>query len=142
MISNISPIWPIRLIQIQLTLLYGVNAIAKTTYEYLSGDLLIEMSKTYRNFLVDFSDGYYHLLDIPIPVFVLAIASALIEYFLAIGFWFKKTRWFALVIGILFHLSLTQVVKIFMLDYVSMFLYLAFIIPFSFGAKDIMVRNN
>ena len=142
LISNISPIWPIRLIQIQLTLLYGVNAIAKTTYEYLSGDLLIEMSKTYRNFRVDFSDGYYHLLDIPVPVFVLAIASTLIEYFLAIGFWFKKTRWFALVIGILFHLSLTQVVKIFMLDYVSMFLYLAFIIPFSFSAKDIMVRNN
>ena len=64
------------------------------------------------------------------PAYLLAIASVLIEYFLALGFWFKKTKWIAVFIGLMFHFTLTFVLTIFMLDYVSVFLYLAFIIPF------------
>jgi len=129
-ISEFSPIWPIRLIQIQLSLLYGVNALSKTTYSYLSGNVLIEMSKNRENFHIDLSDGFLHILDISIPAYLLAIASVLIEYFLALGFWFKKTKWIAVFIGLLFHFTLSYVLSIFMLDYVSVFLYLAFIIPF------------
>lgn len=133
--SKLSPIWPIRLIQIQLSLLYGVNALAKTSYNYLSGNKLVEMSNTYNNFHVDLSDGYLHILDIAIPVYLLAISSVCIEYFLAFGFWFKKTKWIAVGLGIMFHFCLTHVVSIFMLDYVSIFLYLTFIIPFKLDHK-------
>lgn len=129
-ISDYSPIWPIRLIQIQLSLLYGVNALAKTTYSYLSGDVLIEMSKNLKNYHIDVSDGFLHVLDISIPAYLLAITSVFVEYFLAFGFWFKKAKWIAFFIGLIFHFSLTFVLTIFMLDYVSVFLYLAFIIPF------------
>lgn len=129
-ISEHSPIWPIYLIQIQLSLLYGINALAKTTYGYLSGNVLIEMSKNLENFHIDLSDGSLHILDVPIPAFLLAFSSVLIEYFLAIGFWFKKTKWIAVIIGVMFHYILSHVLTIFMLDYVSVFLYLAFMIPF------------
>lgn len=127
--SEMSPIWPIRLIQIQLSLLYGANALAKTSYDYLSGNTLIEMSKTFGNFHVDLSDGFLYILDIPIPAYLLAISSVCVEYFLSIGFWFKKTKWIAISVGLLFHFCLTFVLTIYMLDYVSIFLYLAFIIP-------------
>lgn len=133
--SQLSPIWPLRLIQIQLSLLYGANALAKTSYSYLSGNKLIEMSKSYSNFHVDLSDGYLHILDIAVPVYLLAISSVCIEYFLAIGFWFKKTKWIAVSLGLIFHFCLTYVISIFMLDYVSVFLYLAFIIPFKLKNK-------
>lgn len=133
--SQLSPIWPIRLIQIQLSLLYGVNALAKTSYNYLSGNKLIEMSKTYDNFHVDLSDGFLHILDIALPAYLLALSSVCIEYFLAIGFWFKKTKWIAVGIGLVFHFCLTYAVSIFMLDYVSVFLYLTFIIPFRLEHK-------
>lgn len=43
-VSNAGPIWPIRLIQIQLSVLYGINAIAKTTPEYLNGTILEGLS--------------------------------------------------------------------------------------------------
>lgn len=133
--SELSPMWPIRLIQIQLSLLYGINALAKTSYSYLSGNALIEMSSTYSNFHVDLSDGFFHILDVAIPAYLLAISSVFIEYFLAIGFWFKKTKWLAISLGLIFHFCLTFVVSIFMLDFVSVFLYLTFIIPFRLDNK-------
>ncbi|WP_179346129.1 HTTM domain-containing protein [Winogradskyella ursingii] len=132
----LSPMWPMRLIQIQLSLIYGINAIAKSTPYYLSGDALIDMSTAYKNFHVDFSSGFYDLGFVEVPIVVLAISSVLIEYFLAIGFWFKKTRWIALIVGVGFHIYLTTIMSIFMLDYVSIFLYLAFIIPFQFKPKN------
>ncbi|MFD2726666.1 HTTM domain-containing protein [Hyunsoonleella rubra] len=128
--SEISPMWPIRLIQIQLTLVYGINALAKTNFEYLSGEALVYMSMGYPNFHIDLSDGYLHLNSIKIPAYLMAVSSVLTEYFLAVGFWFKRTKWIAVVVGVLFHFSLTFILTIFMLDYVSIFLYLSFIIPF------------
>lgn len=124
------PIWPIRLIQIQLSLVYGVNALIKTTPHYLSGEALIGMSASMPNFLFDLSSGYLQLGLLTLPAWVLACATVLAEYFLAIGFWSTRWRMAAAVVGILFHLTLRFVVKIHMLDWVSMFLYLAFLLPF------------
>lgn len=123
------PIWPVRLVQIQLSLVYLVNAIAKSTPQYLSGDALINMSRMRPNFLVDLSDGYMHVGPIAIPVAAAAIASVLVEYALAIGFWVPRLRWPTAVLGLAFHFGLQQIVSIFMLDYACMFLYLAFLLP-------------
>ena len=38
------PIWPIRLVQLQLSVLYAVNALAKLTPEYMSGEVLTGIS--------------------------------------------------------------------------------------------------
>ena len=135
-LKNLSPIWPIRLIQVQLSLVYGINALAKTTPYYLSGEALINMSTTYENFHVDFSSGFYNIGFVEIPIALLAISSVLVEAFLAVGFWFKKTKWIAVTLGLSFHLYLTTIMTIFMLDYVCLFLYLAFIISFEYKPKN------
>ena len=123
------PSWPIRLMQLELTVLYGVNAIAKSSPLYLSGDALLDMSATLSNFLVDMSSGYVTLGIISIPVVVAAVGSTLAEYTLAIGFWFRPWRWWVAAIGVGFHLVLYFVVDIHMLHYASIFLYLAFLLP-------------
>jgi hypothetical protein len=128
--SDSGPIWPIRLIQIQLSVLYGINAIAKTYPEYLSGKVLEGMSMVAPNFLVNLSDGYLHIGTLAIPVFLLAISSALTEYILAIGFWFRRTRIPTAILGLTFHLVLMKIMTIGFLDWAAMFLYLAFLIPF------------
>jgi hypothetical protein len=128
--SGPGPIWPLRLLQIQLSVVYGVNAVAKSTWHYLSGDALVGMSSR-SNFLADFSDGYWHVGGVAVPVMAAAIASALVEYFLAAAFWFPGLRWVAAAVGVTFHLVLMTIVRIFMLDLATMFLYLAFLLPFA-----------
>ena len=135
--ASVGPMWPIRLIQLQLSIVYGVNALMKTTPAYLSGDVLIGMSRMLPNFLVDLSDGYLHVGLLAIPVALAAAASALTEYFLALGFWFRRLRIAAAVVGVLFHVILMRIVRIGMLDWASMFLYLAFLLPFDRPAAQI-----
>lgn len=61
------PIWPIRLIQLQLSALYGVNALAKTTPAYLSGEVFVGMSRMLTNFHLDLADGFQHLGPLVLP---------------------------------------------------------------------------
>jgi len=128
--TDAGPIWPIRLIQIQLSVLYGINAIAKTTPEYLNGTILEGLSIMQPNFLVNLTDGYLHIGQFAIPVFMLAIASALTEYALAVGFWIRRLLIPTACLGVVFHISLTFIVDIGFLDWVTLFLYLAFLFPF------------
>ncbi len=125
----LSPVWPVRLIQIQLSLLYLVNAVAKTTPGYLSGEVLQGLSIMMPNFLIDMSSGYFHLGQFQIPVYIAAISSVLIEYTLAAGFWFRSTRIPTAVLGVVFHVSLMYVVAIGKLDWASLFLYPVFLLP-------------
>ena len=129
-----APIWPIRLIQIELAAVYGWNAIAKATPDFLSGRILIEMSTTLPNFLVDLSDGYLHVGLLSLPVWLCAWATVLVEAALAVGFWFRRTRWATAFLGVGFHVLLMGVVKIGFLDWATMFLYLAFLLPFEAAA--------
>lgn len=124
------PMWPIRLAQLQLALIYGVNAIAKSSPEYFSGETLVGMSQTMGNFLVDLSSGYLEVGPVRMPAQLAAVLSALTEYGLALGFWFRRTRVLAAVAGVGFHMVLKFIVRIHMLDWVSMFLYLLFFLPF------------
>jgi hypothetical protein len=126
------PIWPLRLIQLQVSLVYGVNAVAKSTWHYLSGDALVGLSER-TNFVADFSDGVWHVGGFDVPVMAAAVATTLVEYFLAIAFWFPRLRWIAAIAGVAFHVAATAVVRIYMLDLASIFLYLAFLLPFGAG---------
>jgi hypothetical protein len=124
------PIWPIRLVQIQLSALYAINAWRKTTPEYLSGDVLMALSAARPNFIVDLSDGYMTFGDLGIPVALLAWATVAVEYWLAIGWWIPGCIVPTALIGVAFHLFLKGcVIRIFMLDVAAMCLYLAFLLP-------------
>ncbi len=124
------PIWPMRLIQIQLSLVYGINALAKTTPAYLSGAVLIGLSRMLPNFRGNLSEGFLHLGPIAIPVVLAACVSVAIEYMLAVGFWFQRLRWPTAALGIAFHLVLASVLRIYMLDWTSVAMYPAFLLPF------------
>jgi hypothetical protein len=129
--NDAGPTWPVRLIQIQLSALYLVNAIAKSTPGYLSGEALAAMSTRLPNFQLQIADGLFTLAGISIPVAMAASAAVVIEYSLALGFWFSRLRWATAVLGAVFHATLTRVVTIGALDIVSLSLYAAFLLPVS-----------
>ena len=131
--SAAGPLWPVRLVQLQLAALYGVNALAKSTPEYLSGDVLVAQSAMLENVRVDLTDGTLSLGPLAIPAWLAAAATVLTEYALALGFWSRRTRVPAAILGVTFHAGLTRIVRIGYLDLVSVFLYAAFLLPFDRG---------
>ena len=130
-----APIWPIRLVQLQLSALYLVNALAKTTPHYLDGSVLAGFAATLPNFVATVDGGTLRFGPFALPLAVAAVASVVSEYVLAFGFWFRPLRGLTAVFGVLFHLVLKLVIRIGMLDWVSMTLYLAFLLPFERGAR-------
>jgi hypothetical protein len=132
--AHAGPLWPIRLIQLDLCVLYGVNALAKAHPAYLRGDVLTGFSITRRNILVDLSDGFLHLGPLALPVWLLAAGTVATEAWLAVGWWLPRMRWPTAALGIAFHTGLRWVVAIHMLGATSVFLYLAFLLPFERGA--------
>jgi hypothetical protein len=128
--GSAGPRWPIRLIQLQLSVLYGVNAVAKTHPDYLTGATLIAMSEVLPNFVPDLSGGVLHVAGLAVPVWLAAVATVATEYVLALGFWFPRLRVATALLGLVFHVALTRVVHIEYLGVVSVFLYAAFLLPF------------
>lgn len=124
------PMWPIRLMQIQVSLIYAVNAFAKSSPAYLSGDVLMALSMTLPNFLVDASDGYVRVWGLTMPVWLAAPASTAAEWILAFGLWFPRWRLAVAIFGVFFHILLKSIVQIGGLDHLSMLLYSLFFIPF------------
>ncbi len=130
-LSAFGPIWPVRIIQLQLTVLYGYNALAKLTPEYLDGGVLEGLSIMRSNFLVDLSAGQVDLGPATVSTGVAAVTSVAVELFLAVAFWHPRLRWVAVVVGVGFHLQLARIVSIANLDVASVFLYLVFLIRWS-----------
>ncbi len=134
--SDVGPMWPIRLIQMQLSLLYGVNVIAKLTPAYLRGDVLVRLSERMPNFLVDLSSGALAVGPVGIPGWLLAVAVVVVEAVLAVGFWVPGFRVATAALGVAFHFAASFIIRIAWLGWTSMFLYLVFLLPFEAGAKD------
>lgn len=129
------PLWPIRLIQVVLTVLYGVNALAKSTPAYLHGDVILGQSLMLPNYRVDLSDGALDVGPLAIPLWAGAMATVFTEYSLALGFWFRRLRVPVALLGVGFHAALTFVIQIGYLNLVSVFLYSAFLLPFDRHAR-------
>lgn len=123
------PMWPIRLLQIQLSALYGMNALTKMHPDYLSGAVLTEMSRALPNFRVDLTGGGLELGPLLVPAAVCAWGTVATEGYLAIGFWFARLKWWTAALGVGFHAALTQVVTIGRLDILSVLYYLPFLFP-------------
>ena len=140
-LSRPAPMWPVRLMQWQLTLLYGVNAIRKVTPEYLSGEVLRTLSMTRGNFIADLSHGYLPLGPWLVPLSMAALAVVVVEFVLAVGWWIPRGRWPTAILGVSFHVFLKLfVIDIFMLDATAVFLYLVFLLPFRTSAHETTAR--
>lgn len=87
------------LLKFQLTVVYAFGTLAKLNEVWLSGtDLYIAMVKQapfWETFIAQPAGS-----EVLIP---LSIAVVVAEGFLAVGFWFKTTRWVALVVGVGLH---------------------------------------
>lgn len=86
------------LLKVQLSIAYGFAALSKLNEAFLSGTVIYD-SAVHRPFwehLIVFDPTSALLIP-------LSIAAVCTEAFLAIGFWFRATRWVALTIGLGFH---------------------------------------
>lgn len=89
------------LLKMQMSVVYFYAAITKLNETYLSGTELYAsmVGRPLWQVLVGVE---------PAPAFLMGLAglSILVEGFLGFGFWFRRTRWVALVVGAGFHLTL------------------------------------
>lgn len=93
------PAWPVTLLQVQLSVVYGFAALAKLNAHYLSGGLLAGFL---QGGLVSFPDVW----RVPAVMAPLAVASVTVEAGLALALWSPRWRRPAAVGGVVFHLAI------------------------------------
>ncbi len=94
------PAWPVLLLKLQLSLLYGFSAVAKLTAPYLSGAVLGQYLDS--NVLALLPGAW------PRPALLVALAygSIITEAFLAVVLWLPRWRVAGAVVGVGLHLML------------------------------------
>ena len=95
------PAWPVALIRLQVSIVYGFAVAAKLNLYFLSGVVLRIQMKV---------PGFEHLP--PWVFMLLALASLATEAFLAVAFWNKRLRPLAFVVGVGFHLTILATMRI------------------------------
>jgi hypothetical protein len=88
--------WPILLLKIEISIVYFYAALVKVNPQYLSGALLTTFWPL--NQFAALHGGWAWVLP------YLAVASILVEFFLAIALWLPRWRWLALAVGVGFHM--------------------------------------
>jgi hypothetical protein len=94
--------WPIFLLKVQVSLVYGFSALAKLTPDFLSGAVLSDVIRTgilpqaWRS---------------PALMAALAAITILVELFIAIGLWMERSRWSAAIAGAALHTSILLAVN-------------------------------
>ena len=94
--SNFVWRWPMLLLQIQLSIVYFFAAVTKVNSVYLNGYMLGS------NLRKEFPAAVFA----PGMLTTLAVASIVIELFLAGAFWVRGLRKAAVVVGVLFHVTM------------------------------------
>lgn len=89
--------WPILLLKLQVSLVYGFSAVAKLTPQFLSGDVLSQTLKQYGWLTFPQSLRNPHLLT------ALAASAIVVELFIAFGLWSKRLRLAAVIAGVILH---------------------------------------
>jgi hypothetical protein len=95
------PAWPVILMRIQLTLVYGFAVLAKLTPVYLSGVVLAANMRL---------PGLEHVP--PMMFSLLAAGSVMTEAFLAGALWSRRWRPLALIVGFVFHLAILLTMRL------------------------------
>lgn len=91
--------WPVDLIKVQVTLIYAFAALAKLNYDYLSGSVIDVRIASGMGL-----DGG----EQPLAMVFAAVAgiTVILELFLAVGFWLRRLRPYAVCLGVVFHFSI------------------------------------
>jgi hypothetical protein len=89
--------WPILLLKLQVSLVYGFSALAKLTPQFLSGDVLSQTLK--RHGALTFPDSWRS----PQMLTALAVSAIVVELFIAFCLWRRNLRWLAAIAGVTLH---------------------------------------
>ena len=112
-------LWGLRLIVVQLSVLYFFAAFDKTSYAFLSGARLEAI------FL-----WYYAGSDYPVglawPATIMSLAVVALEYCLAFGLPFRATRRYLLLPGLAFHAIIYLTLPVYTFSVTMALLYLAY----------------
>jgi hypothetical protein len=94
------PAWPVLLLKLQLSIVYGFSAIAKITPIYLSGLVIAVNLRRSGPLIVPIE------WRTPAIMSAFAVLSVITEAFLAVALWLPRWRRLAVVIGVGFHVTL------------------------------------
>lgn len=95
--------WPVLLLKVQVSLVYGFSAVAKLTPQFLTGDALAQTLKTEGWLIIP---GDWRTSRVTSALAAIAI---LVELFVAIGLWIPRTRSLAVVCGLLLHATILTI---------------------------------
>ncbi|HJZ45548.1 MAG TPA: HTTM domain-containing protein [Roseiflexaceae bacterium] len=90
--------WPLLLLKIQISIVYFYAALLKINPQYLSGSTIASFWPF--NQLMTLSGSWSLVLPL------IASVSILTEFFLAVALWIPRLRWFALAVGVGFHMMI------------------------------------
>jgi len=127
-----------RLIQLQLCIVYGVAAGLKS-----NGAPWIDGTAVYLVYQLE------SFARFPVPEFMHSLPMArfltwstlFLEAAFPIFVWFRETRWIALISLFLFHMGLEYVLNVQMFQYIITSLFILFILPKEFQRAAAIVQN-
>ncbi|MCH8003359.1 MAG: HTTM domain-containing protein [Nanoarchaeota archaeon] len=124
-------IWPRRLIQIQLAIVYIFAFLPKTGTTWRDGTAVYYFlaNPQFARFNLEFLGNYIFL------VMLMTYATLLIELLFPILVWFKTTRKYMLIAGILLHSSILFASNITFFSLIMIVAHLAFIEPETINRK-------
>lgn len=125
--------WPVVLLKTQVSIVYFFSAVAKITPQYLAGEILTRSLKQHGALAVPAA------WRTPAVMSFLAVASIVIELFIAFGLWSRRLRPVAILAGIAFHLWILAVVDSSRLS-LSIFALNMFAVYVLFLDADLMER--
>ena len=116
-------LWAVRLMALQMSMVYFWGAFDKTRWAVLGGDR-IEQPLMYLYFGSDYPGAWFEWAAI-----IVACSTVLLEYSLAFGLWFRRTRPRLMLLGILFHATLYVALPVTVFSVACIVSYLAFLDP-------------
>jgi hypothetical protein len=118
------PTWALRLMAVQLSAVYFWGAFDKTSAGWLSGAKLESqlLATVFDSDPPSFA-GWHALLA------VAAVFTALLEYALALGLWFRAGRRWLIPLGIAFHLLIYATMPVSIFSALACMLYIAYVDP-------------
>lgn len=126
-------LWGLRLIVVQLSVLYFFSALDKTNFAFLSGARLEHI------FLWFYAGSDYPALPgLPVLAMLIAWAVVLLEYGLALGLPFQRSRRYLVWPGLAFHAIIYVTLPVYTFSATMMLLYLAY---FDADAVDRVIQR-
>jgi hypothetical protein len=131
-VSDPSRAWALRLVQVEMTLIYLSAALAKLGGEsWQNGTALYYVAQM---------DDHFGRIFIPEFLFtnlwcvrMFTWASLGIECWLPFGLWFPKTRRLSVMLGLLLHLSIELTMHLFLFEWIMMLGLITFLRPNELG---------